>query len=70
MLSDAFFLLFNIHFLKGPSSLGESDPSKVAEYRRRVGKSHSSVDLIDLINVAELRRKAEGSRFIKRDHFL
>ncbi|KAL2898331.1 Festuclavine synthase II [Bienertia sinuspersici] len=36
-----FYLLFNIPFLKGPSSKGEFDPSK-----------------------------AEGSRFIKRDHFL
>ncbi|KAL2898149.1 hypothetical protein RDABS01_039931 [Bienertia sinuspersici] len=65
-----FFLLFNIQFLKGPSSLGECDRSKIVEYRRRVEKSHSSVDLVDLIKVAELRRKAEGSRFIKRDHFL
>ncbi|KMT10418.1 hypothetical protein BVRB_5g115480 isoform A [Beta vulgaris subsp. vulgaris] len=65
-----FNLLFTIEFLEGPSSLGDFDSSKVAEYRCRDEEAASSVDIWDLIKVAELRRKAEGSRFITRDHFL
>ncbi|XP_057251202.1 uncharacterized protein LOC125497411 isoform X2 [Beta vulgaris subsp. vulgaris] len=65
-----FDLLFKIEFLEGPSSNGDYDSSKVAEYRRRAEEASSSVDICDLITVAELRRKAEGSRFITRDHFL
>ncbi|KMS64530.1 hypothetical protein BVRB_019340 [Beta vulgaris subsp. vulgaris] len=65
-----FDLLFKIEFLEGPSSNGDYDSSKVAEYRRRAEEASSSVDICDLITVAELRRKAVGSRFITRDHFL
>lgn len=63
-----FDLLFKIEFLDGPD--GDYDSSKVAEYRRRAVEASSSGDIRGLITVAELRRKAEGSRFITRDHFL